>query len=216
MNKNPHLAYTSIVPEIKGNSSIRRVIILLHGYGSNMKDLASLSEYIEDDGNLYVSINAPIKLVDFGAQSFAWFEIGPIEDMEQRKYSVQKSTDLILNTINHIINVFNTDSTPIVLAGFSQGGMMAMNIALTSDQKFDGVAALSSRLITNPSNKINNLNFFISHGTKDNVIDISEGHNTRDLLEKYGHNVKYKEYDMGHEISADCLTDFTIWLKSIN
>ena len=63
---------------------------------------------------------------------------------------------------------------------------------------------------------MNNLNFFISHGTKDNVIDISEGHNTRDLLEKYGHNVKYQEYDMGHEISADCLTDFTIWLKSIN
>ena len=128
MNKKSHLAYTSIVPEIKQNSSIRRVIILLHGYGSNMKDLASLSEYIDDTENLYVSINAPIKLVEFGPQSFAWFQIGATEDVSQKNHAIQKSTDLIIDTINHIIDIFNVSSIPIILAGFSQGGMMAMRI----------------------------------------------------------------------------------------
>ena len=216
MNKKSHLAYTSIVPEIKQNSSIRRIIILLHGYGSNMKDLASLSEFIDDTENLYISINAPIKLVEFGPQSFAWFEIGAIEDIAQKNHAIEKSTDLIIDTINHIVDIFDVSSIPIILAGFSQGGMMAMRIALTTTQNFDGVAALSSRLITKTSSKVNNLNFFISHGIKDNVIDISEGRNTRDLLEESGHTVKYQEYDMGHEISADCLTDLTNWLKSIN
>lgn len=212
MNKKPYLAYTSIVPEIKDNSSITKVIILLHGYGSNMKDLASLSEYIDASEYMYISINAPIKLSEFGNNAFAWFQIDTPNYLDQ----LEESTRLLENTIDHLTNTFDISNVPIVLGGFSQGGMMAMNLSLTTDKKFNGIAALSSRLITAVPTKKPEVNFFISHGSKDNVIDVSEGHKSRDILQKSGHRVTYQEYDIGHEISADCLTDFTTWLKSIN
>ena len=212
MNKKPHLAYTSIVPEIKDNSSITKIIILLHGYGSNMKDLASLSDYINAHEYMYISINAPIKLSEFGNNAFAWFQIGTPNYLEQ----LEESTRLLENTIDHLTNIFDISNVPTILGGFSQGGMMAMNLSLTTDRNFNGIAALSSRLITDVPSKKPEINFFISHGSKDNVIEISEGHRSRDILQKSGHRVMYQEYDMGHEISADCLTDFTTWLKSIN
>ena len=212
MNKTTYLAYTSIVPEIKDNTPITKTVMLLHGYGSNMHDLSSLSIYINEPGYLYISLNAPIKITEFGTPGFAWFEIGTPNYLNQ----LESSTQLLANTIDHLIDQFDISSTPIILGGFSQGGMIAMNLALTTNRNLNGIATLSSRLITDISNVTPKRNFFISHGSKDNIIDVLEGRRSKDLLLKSGHNVTYKEYEMAHEISSDCITDFSTWLKSIN
>jgi phospholipase/carboxylesterase len=212
---NTELAY--LVHESKAKTN-PPVIIMLHGYGSNEGDLFDISNSL-DERFITFSVRAPYKASEVGN---AWYDLKFLPDKqiscnyEQLKQSKAK----LLSFISNACKAYKADSTKVFLMGFSQGAIIAYDIALTNPSKIAGVMALSGRLLEETkSNKMNaaaieKLKFYIAHGYSDNVIDIKEADKANEFLKtKKITNVQYKNYEMPHSICGDELNDIKKWLK---
>ena len=107
----------------------------------------------------------------------------------------------------------------VVAGGFSQGGVMAYSLGLGEPERFAGLAALSSWL---PRDLLNilpdvpateQLPVFIQHGKKDQAIDVGRARQSVETLRDLRVPVTYNEYDMGHEINGQSLSDLSTWLE---
>jgi phospholipase/carboxylesterase len=133
---------------------------------------------------------------------------------------LKQSKAKLLSFISNACRAYKADSTKVFLMGFSQGAIIAYDMALTNPNKIAGVMALSGRLLEETkSNKmdataISKLKFYIAHGYSDNVIDIKEAEKANEFLKtKKVTNVQYKNYEMPHSICGDELNDIKKWLK---
>jgi phospholipase/carboxylesterase len=210
----PALEYLIHEPTVK--TAKPTVVILLHGYGSNEKDLFSLAQYFPDSF-LIIAARAPVIL---GNESYAWFQVDyskktRIPNLEQE---VQSRT-LILKFIDQMKKQYAFNNTQLYLGGFSQGGIMSYNVGLSHPDQMKGIFVLSGILgdevkptIVTPD-KLKNLRIFISHGTNDPVLSISQARESVTYLKGLGLNPLYKEYTAVHTITNDMLTDLLNWLK---
>jgi phospholipase/carboxylesterase len=106
----------------------------------------------------------------------------------------------------------------IVLAGFSQGGAMALFTALRWPERLGGVVALSCYLPlgaalaaeAHPANAA--VPVFMAHGTMDPIVPAALGEGTRDLLRSRGYDVEWHEYPMPHSVCAPEVGDLRSWL----
>jgi phospholipase/carboxylesterase len=195
------------------------LIILLHGYGSNEEDLFSFASELSNE-NFIISVRAPYDLKPYG---HAWYAIH--FDADENKFSDNeeaiKSRDLIVRFIDEAIQKFPIDAQNVTLIGFSQGTILSTAVALSYPEKVKNVVALSGYLNEEilkdnfQENNFKNLNFFVSHGTVDQVIPISWAQKTQPFLEKLGINFVYKEYPVGHGVAPQNFYDFKKWLESI-
>src|ERR1700682_3646676 len=134
--KRHNLSLVHNVREPKHESSgLSPLLLLLHGIGSNEDDLFSLSPYL-DERLLIVSARAPIVM---GPGSFGWFNIeftarGLVADVAQ----AEQSRLLLLRFLDEIVGTYPVDRDCIFLAGFSQGAMMSLSIALCSPKRAKG------------------------------------------------------------------------------
>jgi phospholipase/carboxylesterase len=104
------------------------------------------------------------------------------------------------------------------MLGFSQGGVLAYALALAEPERFAGLVALSSWFPaplaqTLPQRDPQRLPTLVQHGTRDELIDISRGRESVENLRRLQVPVTYREYDIGHEISAESLADLSEWLQ---
>ncbi len=193
------------------------VLILLHGYGSNEADLFDIAKTM-DPRFITFSIRAPNVSKEGG---FCWYELDFLPD-QQFKYDYRQaklSRTMILSFISNACKAYNLDSTQVFLLGFSQGAIMAYDLALTSPAKIAGVLALSGRMMeesklqkTDPI-QIAKIKFFIGHGNSDNVIKIEEAEKANTFLkEKNVLDLTYRSYEMPHSVSGTELNDLRIWL----
>jgi len=107
----------------------------------------------------------------------------------------------------------------IVLAGFSQGGAIALQTALRYPQKLGGVMALSTYLplaesLTKEATAQNRKTpIFMAHGSDDAVIQHSIGVRSRDALVDAGYDVEWHDYAMAHSVCLPEMGDIATWLK---
>jgi phospholipase/carboxylesterase len=193
------------------------LLLLLHGFGANEDDLFSLAPYL-DERFLIVSARAPVTLQP---HSYAWFNLnftpqGVIVDLDEEKQSL-----ITLNKfINELIDFYQIDRRLVYLMGFSQGAMMSLAIALTFPGTAAAVVSMSGRLLSQTANEVTDkdtligLPIFIAHGTHDDILPIQQARNTRAKLSEFPVDLTYREYDMGHEISAESIDDIMRWLKN--
>ncbi len=99
---------------------------------------------------------------------------------------------------------------------------MAYELGLSTPERFQGVAALSTSLPEETAISTSTINehherlsIFIQHGVLDEIVTIDRGRNARDQLEKIGLKPKYYEYQMQHQISAESLTELSTWINGI-
>ncbi|MFN3397260.1 MAG: alpha/beta hydrolase, partial [Sulfurimicrobium sp.] len=112
-------------------------------------------------------------------------------------------------------------STRIVLAGFSQGGAIALHTGLRYSAPLAGVLALSTYLPlpatlkeeASPANAA--LAVFMAHGTADDVVPLAQGAASRDLLRKEKYAVEWHEYHMAHSVCSEEIADIGTWLARI-
>lgn len=193
------------------------LVVLLHGFGSHMSDLASLAPAINRTGYVYAFPNAPIRMeMGFGAEGYAWTSLsekdrGALAAQAEEKLSV---------FFEEVFSLFSIDPGRVVLGGFSQGGMMTYQIGLGSPHIFSGLAILSSTLrekdqVTRQMGEGPKQSIFISHGTRDTMIAVEDGRRACRLLTAQGYTPEYREYEMGHEVSADVLADLREWLHRV-
>ena len=102
--------------------------------------------------------------------------------------------------------------------GFSQGAIMSASVALTQPELVAGVVMMSGRILPEiqplipPRADLEGLPFLVVHGTLDMVLPIAYGRSSRELLSSLPVDLTYHEYQMGHEVTQESLSDVTAWL----
>ena len=193
------------------------LLILLHGYGSNEDDLFSFSPELPDDF-LIISVRAPLTL---GYGSYAWYSIhfdntdGKFSDTEEAIVA----RDKIANFIDEVVLNYKVNTKKIFLLGFSQGTILSYSIALNHPDKVQYIIALSGYVNRDllpeklDKNSYNNLDFFISHGSVDQVIPVDWAQNAPELLNELEIKNSYQEYMVGHGVAPQNFYDFKKWIE---
>ena len=188
------------------------LIILLHGYGSNEKDLFSFNEYLPNDATI-VSFRAPLELFQ---DMYAWYQIyfeNNVKSFDEKSALVSKN--LIIDKIKEIAKQYKCDDKRITLIGFSQGAILGFPVALMSNNLIKNLVALSGyveeKIIDFIS--ISSPNIYISHGINDDVIPYLDSKNTLHILDKNKIKYDYYEFNQGHGVNMDNLNSFLKWIK---
>ncbi|MCG8734041.1 phospholipase [Tenacibaculum finnmarkense] len=206
-----------IVREPKQATTNPPLLILLHGYGSNEDDLFSFAQELPED-LLIVSAQAPYQM---GGGAFAWYAInfdavkGKFSDLEQAATSVTK----IASFIDKIKEKYNTNPDKTFVLGFSQGAILSYALSLNYPNKVQHVIALSGyideNLIKNQQENTKiTTDYYISHGTVDQVIPVDWARKAPVFLEENNLKNDYSEYNVGHGVAPQNFYSFKTWIEN--
>lgn len=213
------LLYVTVLPEGYNPSARYPLVILLHGYGAHMYDLASIAPSLDARGYIYVCPNGPIPvLIGQGMMGYSWRpprdDGGPAEAQQEQVLRVE---GMLQEFFPEVMERYNTPPGKAALIGFSQGGTVTYNLGLAHPETFAGVACLStgiadpdlvrSRLPVQRTQPV-----FIAHGLQDNP---DRARRAKAFLEEAGYAPEYHEYQMGHEISEAVLRDLAPWVHRV-
>jgi phospholipase/carboxylesterase len=192
------------------------LLILLHGVGSNERDLFELAPLL-DERLLILSARGPLER---GQGGYAWFEVtftpgGPTINPAQAETSRQA----LIGFIDEAVAAYSADPARVYLMGFSQGAIMSASVALTAPELVAGAVLMSGRILpeirpalAEPA-RLAGLPILLVHGTADAVLPIQHGRASRALLESLPVDLDYREYPQGHEVSQRSLADIAAWLR---
>ncbi len=193
------------------------LLILLHGYGSNEHDLFSFADELPDE-LLIISAKAPLTLMP---NSYAWYTIH-LDNIEGKFSDIPeaiKARDLIANFIDEIKEKYQVNSNKTFLLGFSQGTILSYAVALNYPEKVQHVIALSGYIHdellpeTFEAENYKNLDFFISHGSVDQVLPLEWAQNAPPFLNNLNIKNSYKEYPVGHGVAPQNFYDLKKWIE---
>lgn len=211
-----NLVFKHLEPRVKVANP--PLLIMLHGYGSNEADLFSFADEL-NDRFLVVSVRAP-KSLSFGG--YAWYDIdftgssSRFGNPEQALESLEQLRQFVIE----IQKRFQTNPKQTVLLGFSQGAILSYALSLRYPELISKVLALSGYIFNEILPKQINtlatahLEYFISHGTQDEVIPIQWARASEEWLTKMNLRHEYKEYAMGHGINPHCFSDMMTWISA--
>lgn len=216
------MSYLACV-EIEPKSTADAAVIWLHGLGADGHDF----EAVVPELNLPASVairfifpHAPSMPVTIngGMVMPAWYDILEMNiELKHDEQQLLNSADAISKLIDREIER-GIDSRRIIIAGFSQGGAVGYQSALTYPKPLAGLLGLSSYFATsqsivyNPAN--DELPIQIFHGTADPVVPESLGQQSYDLLIEKGYQANYKTYSMEHSVCMDEIADISTWLQA--
>jgi len=193
------------------------LMIMLHGYGSNEQDLFSFADELPDE-LLIISAKAPLTL---GMGSYAWYSIRFSEDSANFSdiSEAKSSLDLIDTFIAEVKKEFKVNTKNIFLLGFSQGTILSTAYALNHPDKVQHVVALSGyvnqQLLHDDFKEydFSNLDFFVSHGSEDQVIPVIWARKTPEFLDALKIKNSYQEYPVGHGVAPQNFYDLQKWVQ---
>jgi phospholipase/carboxylesterase len=171
----------------------------------------------------FVFPHAPVRPVTInnGYAMRAWFDIIGIDRRSAEDLAgISESADSIGGLI-HREHARGIGSDHILLAGFSQGGAMALHLATRHPDTFAGIIALSCYLplaqdLARSRNTANlSTPIFMAHGTQDPVVPYMLGDESRQLLVNAGFNVEWHGYPMPHSLSEAEVADLRAWLGRV-
>ena len=169
------------------------LVVVMHGRGADAHDLFDLAPMLDPGGCRFLFPNAPKPWDAGGGMTFGWtwFEGWPPDAQ-----SVTASRELLLRFLDEATQRY--PATKLVIAGFSQGAMMALEAGLR--REVAGIVAMSGGLYDKDLPTLAPRPVFIAHGTLDDVVPVQYARRARHVLEEHGFDVEYHEYPMGHQI----------------
>jgi len=209
-----HLTYLTILPDDYDPQASYPLVIMLHGFGANMQDLASLAPAIEQQGYVYACPNAPIPFdLGQGRQGYGWMP----PRGEATPDDIHRAEVLLAGFFDEVFERLKVASGQTLLLGFSQGGGMTYRCGLARPETFAGLVALSASLPDPEALKERlpahrNQPIFVAHGRLDPLVSMESARATREFLEGENYQPDYHEYDMGHEIPTQVLQDLVPWM----
>jgi len=224
MNNNQLTPLTYV--EINPNQSAQRSIIWLHGLGADGHDFEPIVKELHlplDNGIRFIFPHAPMMpvTVNQGMTMRAWFDIyefsisAKIDEAGIAK-SVNQLKDLIAKEEARGIPASN-----IILAGFSQGAVIALSTGLCYEKPIAGILALSGylphakQLFQHASLENQSIPIFIGHGSMDTVVPYALGKTTYANLKQAGFNADWHSYAMAHSVCSEEVGDIAKWLKNV-
>jgi phospholipase/carboxylesterase len=199
---------------IEPTSAHTHSVIWLHGLGADGHDFEGIvpSLHLDDKPGIhFIFPNAPVQAVTIngGAQMRSWYDI--LEMSMERKVDVSGIYQSVA-AIELLIREEITKGIPsenILLAGFSQGGVIALHTGLKYPQKLAGIVALSTYLPTLEQLKIERsptnsaMPIFMGHGILDSVVDVEIGKKAADGLVAMGYDVQWHDYVIEHSLCVE-------------
>ena len=217
-----------ILPTLEKNylsdRDVKASVIWLHGLGADGNDFAPIVPQLNlslDFGVRFIFPHAPAipVTINSGYVMPAWYDIKQVDvdrhvDNEQLQESASRIHDLIDREIERGIQ-----STRIIVAGFSQGGAVSFEAALSYEQPLAGIMALSTYFATVGTIKINaiqqSIPILICHGEHDPVVSESLGKRSRASLEKLGFEPEYHSYPIEHSVCPQEIEDIGKWISRV-
>jgi phospholipase/carboxylesterase len=201
-------------------------VIWMHGLGADYHDFDSLVPDLSQDGKLplrFIFPNAPIRPVTINQQMpmRAWYDIYSLTDLNREDQTGIATSASAISKLIHDEIEKGIPANRIVIAGFSQGGAMALYTGMRQPQPLAGILGLSCYLPlfnahskdAHPVNKQTPI--FIAHGTHDATLPFFAGKMAYDLVSQTHPNTEFREYAMQHEISPQEIQDIHAFLKRI-
>jgi len=199
------LKYVLNVPTGRGDDAEMPLVIVMHGRGADANDLADLAPVIDGDGYRFLFPNAPKPFEAYPGMAFGftWFDGWPPEGD-----SIDESRRLILQFIDDALDRYPTPAGKLILAGFSQGGLMALDAGLRTQQAHAGIVVMSGALFEDDLPNLSSRKgerVLILHGMDDEVIPVIAARRTRNVLEENGLQPEYHELPMGHWVTEESM-----------
>jgi phospholipase/carboxylesterase len=212
--------------EVETGPRPRAAVIWMHGLGADGHDFEPIVPELGLPDSLpvrFVFPHAPMRPVTINAGYVmrAWYDVLDArgvrrEDEAGVRESERQIEALIARERDHGI-----PAGAIVLAGFSQGGAMALHTGLRHPERLAGIMALScflplaDTLPTEASPENRDVPIFMAHGTHDDVIPIARARAARDVLTGLGYRVDWREYRMPHAVCPEEIRDVAGWLGRV-
>ena len=213
-------------PRTPGNDAVNGdcagTVIWLHGLGADAHDFEPVVPMLNLHRPLrFVFPNAPMRSVAInnGAEMRAWYDIdfrAPLGGKRDIDESVAQVAELIERE-----QASGTPPERIVLAGFSQGGVIALELGLGHESRLAGIMALSTyvhdheRLAERVSFASIDVPILMAHGLADPMIPVTRAITSREALLSLNYRVQWHEYAMGHQVCPEEIADIGNWLNSI-
>lgn len=212
----------TIVMEPEG--AARAAVIWLHGLGADGEDFVPVAGELglpRDHGIRFVFPHAPVRPVTLngGLPMRAWYDILSLSREGLQDEAGIRASERLVNGLIAQQRAAGIASTRIVLAGFSQGGAVALHTGLRHAEPLGGLIALSTylpldSLLKNEMSPANRaLPILMQHGRYDGVVPYTLGVLSRDLLVACGYAVQWQDYPMDHTLCLEQITDIGRWLQ---
>ena len=199
-------------------------VIWLHGLGADGNDFAPIVPELRlpKAGIRFVFPHAPVRpvTINAGMRMRAWYDIADGANRREDERGVRASQVLIEALIARE-KERGTKAGRLVLAGFSQGGAIALHAGLRHPERIAGIMALSAyapvgeKLSAERSTANRDVPIFMGHGSDDPIIPLVRAEQSRNLLKSLGYPVEWHEYGMPHSVCPEELTDIGAWLRKV-
>jgi phospholipase/carboxylesterase len=201
-------------------------VIWLHGLGADGYDFEPIVPELDlpvAPAVRFVFPHAPMRPVTInnGAVMRAWYDIASLEGVRREDDAGVRASQASVEALIAREKSRGVSAARLVLAGFSQGGAIALQTALRHPERLAGIMALSTYLPlastvaaeASPANR--GVPIFMAHGQHDELIPIERAMISRDVLGKAGYEVEWHEYAMAHAVCREEIDDIAAWLRRL-
>jgi phospholipase/carboxylesterase len=210
--------------EIETGQSPTGSVIWLHGLGADGHDFEPVvPELVRPDERAlrFIFPHAPVRPVTLNAgyEMRAWYDIASLDRNAPQDAAGIRASQAEVNALIEREMARGIASTHIVLAGFSQGGAVAVYAGTRYPRTLAGIMGLSCyallRADFNRERHVANIAtpVLLAHGTEDPVVSIALGQDQRQLLDAAGCKVEWHSYPMPHAVCAEEIADIAAWLR---
>ena len=199
-------------------------VIWMHGLGADGNDFAPIVSALQlpRAAIRFVFPHAPIQPVTIngGMRMRAWYDISDGAIRREDEGGVRASQKLIEALIARE-KERGIAANRLALAGFSQGGAIALQTGLRHAERIAGIMALSTylpmadKLPAEAGRANRDVPIFMAHGSYDPVIPLARAQQSRETLQSLGYAVEWREYAMPHSVCPEEVTDIGAWLRKI-
>jgi len=198
-------------------------VIWLHGLGADGNDFVPIVDQLQLPSHYairFIFPHAPLRpiTINQGYQMPGWYDISSLNIDEQEDEAGIKESSAILKQLCESQEAEGIESSRIIVAGFSQGGAIALHCGCRYPRQLAGIMALSTymplphSLSDEISETAVDTSVFMAHGRQDDVVAYDYGKQSMEQLESCNIEVLWHEYDMGHAVCIEEIQHIRQWL----
>ena len=214
----------SIIIETRPNPE--SAVIWLHGLGADGNDFVPIVEQLQIPSHMgirFIFPHAPVRpiTINQGYQMPGWYDISSQSIVDDEDEAGIKESSAILKQLCEEQEANGISADNIVIAGFSQGGAIALHCGCRYPKPLAGIMALSTYLPL-PDTLADEISetaietpVFMAHGRQDEVVAYEHGIRSKELLDEYNIDVHWHEYDMGHAVCGEEISHIRQWLMDV-
>jgi phospholipase/carboxylesterase len=216
-------ALKTIELETRPNPS--HAVIWLHGLGADGSDFVPIVQELQLPplGIRFIFPHGPMRPVTIngGFVMRAWYDIAEQDLVRREDERGIRESQLLVEALLAKENGRGIPNNRIVLAGFSQGGVITLQTGTRQQKRLAGMLALScylplaASLAKERAEASLQTPVFLGHGTADEIVPLAAGTAARDALTKAGFNVEWHQYPMPHSVHPDEVADIGAWFRRV-